>query len=49
VYSTEIGVIGFGADVIPDNRSTVYWLKGNIGFGKSRKSRKNYNKNYGQP
>lgn len=35
LYSTKIGVVGFGADAIPDNRSTVYWLRGNIGFGKS--------------
>lgn len=32
LYSTKVGIVGFGTDAIPDNRSTVYWLRDNVGF-----------------
>lgn len=32
LYSQKYGVIGFGLNSIPDNRSIVYWLKGTAGF-----------------
>lgn len=33
LYSEEIGIIGFGEDVIPDEKSSVYWLENHAGYG----------------